>query len=58
MNGDAYLSVCRNDAKIPAAEKIAVTLRGSISASHNSWAGILYDGKKMFKTKNYQITYC
>ena len=31
-------------------------MRGSISASHNSWSGILYDGKKMFKSKNYQIT--
>ena len=42
--------------KFPKAKKIAITLRGSISASHNSWSGILYDGKKMFKSKNYQIT--
>ena len=58
MNGDAYLSVCKEMMqKFPKAEKIAVTLRGSISASHNSWAGILYDGKKMFKSKDYQITH-
>ncbi len=32
------------------------TLRGSISASHNTWAGVLYDGKTMFKSPEYQIT--
>ncbi|HJN79181.1 MAG TPA: sugar kinase, partial [Flavobacteriaceae bacterium] len=54
INGDAYLSVCKEMMKkFPKAEKIAITLRGSISASHNSWAGILYDGKKMFKSKDY-----
>ena len=58
INGDAYLSVCKEMMKkFPKAEKIAITLRGSISASHNSWAGILYDGKKMFKSKEYQITH-
>ena len=58
INGDAYLSVCKEMMKkFPKAEKIAITLRGSISASHNSWAGILYDGKKMFKSKDYQITH-
>ena len=58
INGDAYLSVCKEMMKkFPRAEKIAITLRGSISASHNSWAGILYDGKKMFKSKDYNITH-
>ena len=58
INGDAYLSVCKEMMKkFPKAEKIAITLRGSISASHNSWAGILYDGKKMFKSKDYNITH-
>ena len=58
MNGNAYLSVCKEMMqKFPKAEKIAITLRGSISASHNSWAGILYDGKKMFKSKDYNITH-
>jgi len=31
-------------------------LRGSISASHNTWAGVLYDGKTMFQSPQYQIT--
>ena len=32
------------------------TLRGSISASHNTWAGVLYDGDTMYKSREYQIT--
>jgi 2-dehydro-3-deoxygluconokinase len=42
--------------KFPRAKKIIITLRGSISASHNSWAGILYDGKKIYESIQYQIT--
>jgi len=32
-------------------------LRGSVSASHNTWAGVLYDGKNMLESKQYQITH-
>ena len=32
------------------------TLRGSISASHNTWAGVLYDGETLFESPQYQIT--
>ena len=42
--------------KFPRAKKVITTLRGSISASHNTWAGVLYDGKKMYQTRQYQIT--
>ena len=42
--------------KFPKAKKVITTLRGSISASHNTWAGVLYDGSKMFETRQYQIT--
>ena len=35
--------------------KVAITLRGSISASINNWAGILYDGKDIFASKEYAI---
>ena len=42
--------------KFPRAKKVIITLRGSISASHNSWAGVLYDGKKMYESIQYQIT--
>ena len=57
MNSEAFLSVCNQMMKkFPKAKKIIITLRGSISASHNSWAGILYDGKKMYESLQYQIT--
>jgi 2-dehydro-3-deoxygluconokinase len=53
----AFLSVCKQMMeKFPRARKVITTLRGSISASHNTWAGVLYDGKKMYETRQYQIT--
>ncbi len=58
VNADAFLSVCEQmQAKFPRAQKIITTLRGSISASHNSWAGVLYDGTTLFKSMEYQITH-
>jgi len=34
---------------------VAITLRGSISASDNNWAGMLYDGKSYYFSKNYAV---
>lgn len=57
VKAEAFLSVCKQMmAKFPKAKKVITTLRGSISASHNTWAGVLYDGKKMYETRQYQIT--
>ncbi len=42
--------------KFPRAKKVITTLIRSISASHNTWAGVLYDGEKMYETPQYQIT--
>ena len=36
-------------------EKVAITLRESISASVNGWSGILCDGKKTYESKKYTI---
>ncbi|MFC1914695.1 PfkB family carbohydrate kinase [Chloroflexota bacterium] len=36
-------------------KKVATTLRESISASTNGWAGVLYDGKKHFLSRKYEI---
>ena len=36
-------------------EKVAITLRTSISASDNSWAGILFDGKSCYFSKEYHL---
>jgi len=53
-----YESVC-NDLmkKFPGAKKVIITLRGSINADHNTWSGVLYDGKKLFVAPVYQITH-
>jgi len=57
VKADAFLSVCKQMMKkFPKAKKVITTLRGSISASHNTWAGVLYDGEKMYETRQYQIT--
>lgn len=57
VSAAAFLSVCKQMMKkFPNAKKVITTLRGSISASHNTWAGVLYDGKKMYETRQYQIT--
>tara|TARA_R110002012_G_scaffold54189_15_gene139060 strand:- start:15100 stop:16146 length:1047 start_codon:yes stop_codon:yes gene_type:complete len=58
VKAEAFLSVCQQMIKrFPNAKKVITTLRGSISASHNTWAGVLYDGKTMFKSSQYQITH-
>ena len=57
VKAEAFLSVCQQMMKkFPNAKKVITTLRGSISASHNSWAGVLYNGKKMYQSPEYQIT--
>ncbi len=54
----AYQSVCQQlMERFPRAKKAIITLRGSISASHNSWSGVLYDGKQLFEAPTYQITH-
>jgi|TARA_A200000159_G_C7337101_1_gene345555 2-dehydro-3-deoxygluconokinase len=56
VNAAAFLSVCKQMMKkFPRAKKVITTLRGSLSASHNTWAGVLYDGKHLFESSQYQI---
>ena len=57
VKAEAFLSVCEQMMKkFPKAKKVITTLRGSISASHNTWAGVLYDGTTMYQSPQYQIT--
>jgi len=54
----AFESVCKQlMAKFPRAKKIIITLRGSINANHNTWAGVLFDGKQLFQSPTYDITH-
>lgn len=58
VKAEAFLSVCQQMmAKFPRAQKVITTLRGSISASHNTWAGVMYDGTNLRTTQQYQITH-
>ncbi len=54
----AYESVCRQLMKqFPRAKKIIITLRGSVSASHNTWSGVLWNGKQLLQAPEYNITH-
>ncbi len=54
----AYESVCRQlMKKFPGAKKVIITLRGSINANHNTWSGVLFDGKKLCEAPVYDITH-
>ncbi len=58
IDAEKYLFVVeRLKEEFPNLQKIAITLRGSISASHNTWSGVLYDGKTLYKAPVYQITH-
>jgi 2-dehydro-3-deoxygluconokinase len=58
VEAKAYISVGKQlMERFPRCKKVIVTLRGSISASHNSWAGVLYDGDRLYESPTYQITH-
>jgi 2-dehydro-3-deoxygluconokinase len=58
VDGKAYLSVLKQLMEMfPRAKKVITTLRGSISASHNTWSGVLYDGTTLFEAPTYDITH-
>lgn len=58
VDAKSYLSVLKQLMQMfPRAKKVITTLRGSISASHNTWSGVLYDGKKLYKAPTYDITH-
>jgi 2-dehydro-3-deoxygluconokinase len=58
LEATAYESVCRQLVKkFPRAKKVIITLRGSINANHNTWAGTLFNGEKIFFSPQYDITH-
>ena len=53
-----FESVCTQLMKrFPRAKKVIITLRGSSNATHNTWGGVLYDGKQLFASRRYDITH-
>lgn len=58
VEAEAYRSVSQQIMKrFPRVKKVITTLRGSVSANHNSWSGVLYDGKNLYTAPTYQITH-
>jgi len=58
VDAGAYLSVSQQIMKqFPYCRKVITTLRGSISANHNTWSGVLYDGSMLYSAPVYQITH-
>ena len=55
LNHEGYKSVAKQLADKFGFEKVAITLRSSISASDNDWAGMLYDGENYCFSKTYNL---
>jgi len=55
LNHEGYKSVARQLAEKFGFEKVAITLRSSISANDNDWAALLYDGKEYCFSKSYHM---
>ena len=43
--------------RFPRARKVIITLRGSINANHNTWGGVLWDGRTLYESPRYDITH-
>ncbi|MBP8855493.1 MAG: sugar kinase [Oscillospiraceae bacterium] len=55
LNHEGYKSVAKQLADQFGFEKVAITLRTSISANDNDWAAMLFDGKEYYFSKSYHM---
>lgn len=55
LSYEGYKSVAEQLVKAFDFDMVAITLRESLSASDNNWAGLLYDGKNHYISKKYNI---
>lgn len=55
LSQEGYISVARQLMERFHFKKVAITLRGSISASDNTWAGMLYSGEEAAFSQTYPI---
>ncbi|TLD00406.1 sugar kinase [Robinsoniella peoriensis] len=53
VNHEGYKDVAKQLSKRFGFSKVAITLRGSISANDNNWAAMLYDGTDFYFSKSY-----
>lgn len=58
VEADHFKSVAQQlQQKFPRAQQIAITLRGSVNANHNTWGAVLYADNTLFASKRYDITH-
>ena len=58
VEASAFRSVCQQlMERFPRAKKVIITLRGSITATHNPWGGVLFDGETLYQSPRYDITH-
>ena len=55
LNHEGYKSVAKQLRSTFGFEKVAITLRSSISANDNDWAAMLYDGEEYHFSKTYHL---
>lgn len=55
LNHQGYKTVAMQLAEQFGFEKVAITLRGSVSASDNDWSAMLYDGNDFYFSKQYRL---
>ena len=53
VNHEGYKDVAKQLADRFGFQKVAITLRESISANDNNWSAMLYDGKDYYFSKKY-----
>ena len=54
-DAECYMDTCRTLQSRFGFSIVASTLRESLSASHNGWKAMLYDGKEFYQSKRYDI---
>ena len=58
LDAEKYRFVCQKlSERFPRLKSIAITLRGSLSASHNAWSAVLWDAGQLYFGPNYDITH-
>ena len=55
LNNEGYISVARKLTERFGFKRVAITLRESISASDNNWAGMLYENGTSYFSKKYPV---
>lgn len=58
VEADKYRHVCQElEERFPNLRTVAITLRGSISASHNTWSGVLWSRDRFYVAPTYDVTH-